>query len=89
MYIISGRQSWGIAFYINNKLIPEIELRRGETYTFRVEGGSDPSKPAQYHPLYITNDPVGGYMQKLTTADKAVSIFPLSNLSQSFFMKQR
>jgi len=35
----SGEVSWGIAWYINDILIPEIYVERGETYTFLVEGG--------------------------------------------------
>ncbi len=34
---------------------------RGKTYTFVIEGGSDPDRPANYHPFYITDDPEGGY----------------------------
>lgn len=36
----SGQPSWGIAWYINDLLIPEIYVERGETYTFLVEGGT-------------------------------------------------
>jgi hypothetical protein len=36
---ISGHPSWGIAWYINDLLIPEIYVERGSTYTFIVEGG--------------------------------------------------
>ncbi|KAK4324983.1 hypothetical protein Pmani_004408, partial [Petrolisthes manimaculis] len=52
---------WGIAWYINGLLIPEINVVRGKTYTFVVEGGYDPERPARYHPFYITDDPEGGY----------------------------
>jgi hypothetical protein len=38
-YFITGQPSWGIAWYINDLLIPEIYVERGETYTFLVEGG--------------------------------------------------
>lgn len=61
---ISGHVGWGIAWYINGLLIPEINVVRGKTYTFVVEGGLDPEVPAKYHPLYITDDPVGGYEYK-------------------------
>lgn len=37
--------------YINGLLIPEINVVRGKTYTFVVEGGNDPDIPAKYHPL--------------------------------------
>lgn len=57
---ITGEQSWGIAWWINGLLIPEIHVRRGENYTFIVEGGNDPGRQARYHPLYITNNREGG-----------------------------
>ncbi|PRD32306.1 UNVERIFIED_CONTAM: Skeletor [Trichonephila clavipes] len=57
---ITGSQSWGIAWWINGMLIPEITVRRGVNYTFIVEGGNNPSNPASYHPLYITNSAEGG-----------------------------
>ncbi|GBN20328.1 Protein Skeletor, isoforms B/C [Araneus ventricosus] len=57
---ITGSQSWGIAWWINGQLIPELTVRRGVNYTFIVEGGNNPSNPASYHPLYITNNPEGG-----------------------------
>lgn len=57
---ITGEQSWGIAWWINGQLIPEIHVIRGHNYTFIVEGGNDPSRQAKYHPLYITNNPDGG-----------------------------
>lgn len=60
---ITGTPSWGIAWYINDLLIPEITVERGETYTFIVEGGKDPANPARYHPLYITDSPEGGLGQ--------------------------
>ena len=60
LYIL-GHVGWGIAWYINGLLIPEIHVVRGKTYTFVIEGGQDPSQPAAYHPFYITDDPEGGY----------------------------
>jgi len=67
---ITGNPSWGIAWYINDKLIPEIYVKRGQTYTFSVEGGDKPSNAARYHPLYITDSEAGGYHQK-TPEDQA------------------
>lgn len=66
-----GHVGWGISWYINGLLIPEINVVRGKTYTFVVEGGHDPDIPAQYHPFYITDDSVGGYEHK-TDEEKAV-----------------
>lgn len=71
-----GHVGWGISWYINGLLIPEINVIRGKTYTFVVEGGHDPDVPAQYHPFYITDDSVGGYEHK-TEEEKAVNAFNL------------
>lgn len=68
---ITGHVGWGISWYINGLLIPEINVVRGKTYTFFVEGGIDPDVPARYHPFYITDDPVGGYEYK-TPEERAV-----------------
>lgn len=68
----SGHVGWGISWYINGLLIPEVTVVRGKKYTFVVEGGSDPAVPARYHPFYITNDPVGGYHHK-SDAEKKVT----------------
>ncbi|CAG9858428.1 unnamed protein product [Phyllotreta striolata] len=61
---ITGLPSWGIAWYINDLLIPELTLERGQTYTFKVEGGDDSSNPARFHPFYITDSKEGGFGQK-------------------------
>jgi hypothetical protein len=57
---ITGRAGWGIAWYINDTLIPTLVVQRGKTYTFVVYGGDDPNMNANYHPLYITNSTTGG-----------------------------
>ena len=44
---ITGVPSWGIAWYLNDLLIPEITVQRGKTYEFIVEGGDNPSQPAR------------------------------------------
>ena len=38
---ITKHVGWGISWYINGLLIPEIYVVRGKTYTFVVEGGDD------------------------------------------------
>lgn len=68
---ITGHVGWGIAWYVNGLLIPELWVERGKTYTFIVEGGNDPENSAKNHPLYITSDPGGGYEHK-STADRKV-----------------
>ncbi|XP_074107985.1 protein Skeletor, isoforms B/C [Cotesia typhae] len=72
---ITGQPSWGIAWYINDLLIPEITVERGQTYTFIVEGGVDPSNPARYHPLYITASPEGGFGQKTDEQQRDERVF--------------
>ncbi|XP_030369637.1 protein Skeletor, isoforms B/C isoform X2 [Scaptodrosophila lebanonensis] len=62
---ITGVPSWGIAWYLNDLLIPEITVERGKTYEFTIEGGSDPAQPARFHPFYITDSPEGGLGQKM------------------------
>lgn len=59
----TGIESWGISWYLNDLLIPELHVRRGETYTFIVEGGNEPQQPARYHPFYITDSSTGGIGQ--------------------------
>lgn len=55
---------------MNDLLATTIEMRRGTTYTFRVSGGNDPESNAEYHPMYLTDSPTGGYVQ-LTAAERA------------------
>ncbi|KAF5269717.1 hypothetical protein FQA39_LY08640 [Lamprigera yunnana] len=72
---ITGHVGWGISWYINGLLIPEINVVRGRTYTFVVEGGSDSEIPAKYHPFYITDDPIGGYEYKTPEERAKIKIF--------------
>lgn len=44
---MTGHPSWGIAWYLNDMLIPEVYVERGKTYTFIVEGGDDQTQPAK------------------------------------------
>ncbi|XP_067619850.1 protein Skeletor, isoforms B/C isoform X2 [Eurosta solidaginis] len=80
---ITGHVGWGISWYINGLLIPEIHVLRGKTYTFVVEGGTDVDTPAKYHPFYITDDPVGGYEHKREEEKEAVRIFAGVHRSRS------
>merc|ERR1712241_1314433 len=72
---ITGHVGWGIAWYINGLLIPEIYVVRGKTYTFVIEGGNDPDSPAAYHPFYITDDKEGGYQYKKRDQRRQVRVF--------------
>lgn len=64
---ITGHVSNGLAWYINGFLVPELWLRRGLTYAFKVYGGNNPHSPEYYHPLVITDEPSGGF-DRLTDA---------------------
>ena len=68
----TGQVGWGIAWHIDGNLVPELVLQRGNTYTFIVEGGDDPSDESNYHPFYITDSPSGGRLLN-TDEQKAVS----------------
>lgn len=61
---ITGHVGWGISWYINGLLIPEVNVVRNKTYTFVIEGGNNPDTPANFHPFYITDDEVGGFEHK-------------------------
>lgn len=71
----SGHPSWGIAWYINDLLIPEIYVERGKTYTFVVEGGDDRTNPAKFHPFYISDSPEGGFGQKKEEDQRKQRVF--------------
>lgn len=73
--LMTGNLGWGVSWFINGLLIPEVTVVRGETYTFVVEGGQDPDRPSRYHPFYITDDPEGGYEFK-TPDERSVSDLP-------------
>lgn len=64
---ITGHVSNGLAWYVNGFMVPEMWLRRGLTYAFRVYGGNNPHSPEYYHPLVITDEPRGGF-DRLTEA---------------------
>ncbi|XP_032523289.2 protein Skeletor, isoforms B/C isoform X3 [Danaus plexippus] len=72
---ITGHPSWGIAWYINDQLIPEIYVERGKTYTFLVEGGDDRTNPAKFHPLYISDSSEGGFGQKRPEEQRKQRVF--------------
>ena len=58
--ILLGQAGWGIAWYINNTIVPELVVERGRTYTFLVYGGAVPADSSNYHPFYITDSVNGG-----------------------------
>nr|XP_027202937.1 protein Skeletor, isoforms B/C-like [Dermatophagoides pteronyssinus] len=60
----TGHKGWGLAWYINGLMIPELVFKRGTTYTFWVEGGNDHDNNARRHPLYLTTSAEGGFEYK-------------------------
>ena len=58
-----GLPGWGISWYVDGVLIPELIVQRNMTYTFIVEGGTDAQDLSRYHPFYITNSINGGRLQ--------------------------
>ncbi|XP_066581893.1 protein Skeletor, isoforms B/C [Prorops nasuta] len=71
---ITGQTSMGLVWYIDGQLIPELYLRRGLTYNFRVHGGNNPHSPNLYHPLIITDEPHGGYDRLSDVAQSNVRV---------------
>ncbi|KAF6210117.1 hypothetical protein GE061_015873 [Apolygus lucorum] len=72
---ITGITPWGICYYINDLIIPEIYVVRGKTYTFTVETGNDPTNPARYHPFYITDNMDGGFGQDSEAEQRKQRLF--------------
>ena len=58
----TGLSGWGIAYYIDDTLIPVLKLKRNVTYIFIVEAGNDPNDGPRFHPFYITNSEDGGIL---------------------------
>lgn len=79
-----GITGWGISWYLNGLLIPKVELYRGFQYTFIVEGGSDPSNPAQYHPFYITSSDRGGLLAKSEEEQQVFQIMFIRSLHRLY-----
>jgi len=57
----TGLPTGSLVWYMEGFLAPELYLRRGLTYTFKIEGGNNPRSEDYYHPFIITDEPVGGY----------------------------
>nr|CAD7448555.1 unnamed protein product [Timema bartmani] len=58
---ITGMTTTGLVWYINGLLAPEIWLRRGLTYSFKIHGGNNPHSAEHYHPFIITDEAHGGF----------------------------
>ncbi|XP_075986896.1 cytochrome and DOMON domain-containing protein knickkopf [Anticarsia gemmatalis] len=75
---LAGRQGHGaappLAWYVNGQLAPDLQLRRGLTYSFKVWGGNDPHSATEYHPLIVTAEPVGGLERLSEAAQRAARV---------------
>lgn len=72
---LTGRTSWGVSWYINGLMVPELVLERGQTYRFVVEGGNDKTSYSRRHPLYLTDSPDGGFDFKTDDERQKEGIF--------------
>ena len=68
-----GNPAWGIAYWIDGELIPELVVARNKTYTFIIEGGNDPAADARYHPFYITSSTSGGRIDNIDNSVRNIS----------------
>lgn len=75
---LAGRRPHAIsptlAWYVNGQLAPDLQLRRGLTYSFKVWGGNDPHSADEYHPLVVTAEPVGGLERLAEAAQRAARV---------------
>ena len=86
MFVFSGQTglpSGSLAWYVEGFLAPVIYLRRGLTYTFKVEGGNNPRSAEFYHPFIITDEPVGGYYRSSQCLRVGLSSPPCSGCRRS------
>lgn len=63
-----------LSWYINGLLAPELYMRRGLTYAFKVRGGNNPHSVEHYHPLIITDEPIGGFDRLSDSKQKEVRV---------------
>ncbi|KAG5673657.1 hypothetical protein PVAND_003685 [Polypedilum vanderplanki] len=63
-----------LSWYINGALAPELYMRRGLTYAFKVRGGNNPHSTEYYHPLIITNEPIGGFDKLSDSKQKEIRV---------------
>jgi len=58
---LTGLPSSSLVWYVEGLMVPELYMRRGLPYTFKIEGGNNAGSAEYYHPFIITDEPVGGY----------------------------
>ncbi|XP_059045505.1 protein Skeletor, isoforms B/C [Achroia grisella] len=68
------RAAPALAFYVNGQLAPDLQLRRGLQYTFKVYGGNDPHSADEYHPLIVTAEATGGLERLSAEAQRATRV---------------
>lgn len=71
---ITKHVSNSLAWYMNGALVPELFMRRGLTYAFKVRGGNNPHSTEHYHPLIITDEPIGGFDKLSDSNQKEVRV---------------
>jgi hypothetical protein len=71
---ITNHVTNSLSWYINGFLAPEIYMRRGLTYAFKVRGGNNPHSVEHYHPLIITDEPIGGFDRLSDSNQKDVRV---------------
>ncbi|XP_028168233.1 uncharacterized protein LOC114358456 [Ostrinia furnacalis] len=64
-----ARAAPALAWYVNGQLAPDLQLRRGLKYSFKVYGGNNPHSATEYHPLIVTASPLGG-LERLPDAEQ-------------------
>uniref|UniRef100_A0A1I7XN06 DM13 domain-containing protein n=1 Tax=Heterorhabditis bacteriophora TaxID=37862 RepID=A0A1I7XN06_HETBA len=69
-------------WYVNG-ILADIYLKRGVTYTFIVEGGTDKSTSDFYNPLYLCDDQFGGYGKLSNDEREQVSVYSGSDPSSA------
>lgn len=68
------RRAPPLAWYVNGQLAPDLQLRRGLHYSFKVYGGNDPHSASEYHPLVVTDEPEGGLERLPEAAQRAARV---------------
>jgi hypothetical protein len=71
---ITKHVSNSLSWYMNGALAPELYMRRGLTYAFNVRGGNNPHSTEHYHPLIITDEPIGGFDKLSDSNQKEIRV---------------
>lgn len=74
-YQYMARARPGNYVWYTNGYIADLYLKRNVTYEFIVQGGNDKSTNDFYNPLYISDDPFGGFMKLSNDEREQVHIY--------------